>query len=372
MSIKKMNLEDFEDNKHLLFKCIAGSQAYGIATPQSDTDIKGVFVLPPDQFYSLNEWKPKQINNETHDIVFYELGRFVELLLVNNPGILEMLAIPGDCILFKHPLFDLFQPGLFVSKLCCQTFSGYAFNQVKRAKGLNKKIMNPMSEERLSVLDFCYVIKGQGAIPLKEWLEMNRLKQEYCGLVNIPHMKSVYGIYYDHGGAETNGRESLGFYGIIRKEDVNNVCLSSIPKGMQPLGIMSFNKDAYSQYCRDYKEYWDWVKKRSETRYRNTIAHGKNYDAKNMMHTFRLLYMSEEIARYGKIIVRRPNPAELLEIKKGKFMYDELVAKAEAKVKEIEKLYEKSSLPDQPDREKVNRLLVETRKKFYKETGQSV
>jgi hypothetical protein len=366
MSIKKLELKDFDDNQHLLFKCIAGSQAYGLATPQSDTDIKGVFVLPPDQFYSLKEWKPKQINNETHDIVFYELGRFIELLLVNNPGILEMLAIPGDCLLFQHPLFHLLQPDMFISKLCHQTFSGYAFNQVKRAKGLNKKIMNPMSKERLSVLDFCYVIKGQGTIPLKEWLEINRLKQEYCGLVNIAHMKGVYGIYYDDRGDETNGGDSLGFYGIIRKEDVNNVCLSSIPKGMQPRGIMSFNKDAYSQYCRDYKEYWDWVKKRNETRYRDTIAHSKNYDAKNMMHTFRLLYMSEEIARYGKIIVRRPNPEELLDIKKGKFMYDQLVAKAEAKVKEIEKLYEKSSLPDQPDRDKINRLLVQIRKEFYK------
>jgi hypothetical protein len=372
MEKTNLKLEDFDKNQHLLFKCIAGSQAYGLATSTSDTDIKGIFVLPREQFYGLDALKPRQVNDETHDIVFYELGRFIELLLLNNPGILEMLAIPEDCILFNHPLFDLLKPEMFISKLCCKTFAGYAFNQVKRARGLNKKIVNPMAEERLGVPDFCYVIKGQGTIPLKEWLEANGYKHEYCGLASIPHMKDVYGIYYDQKGAKNPGSALLGFRGIIRKEVANSVCLSSIPKGMKPSGIMSFNKDAYTKYCRDYKDYWDWVTKRNDARFRDTVAHGKNYDAKNMMHTFRLLYMAEEIARYGKITVRRPNREELLDIKKGKFMYDELVATAEAKMRVIEELYEESSLPDKPDRSEVNRLLVEIRQKFYASGGSHV
>jgi len=331
--------------------------------PDSDTDIKGVFVLPLDKYYGLDYIK--QVNNESNDIVFYELKRFVELLSVNNPNMLEMLAVPPDCILYKHPLFDLLKPGLFISKLCQKTFAGYAFSQVKRAKGLNKKIVNPIAAEKLNVLDFCYVVKGQGSIRLRKWLEIKGLKQEYCGLVNISHMKNVYGIYYDFEAAESGGESSPGFRGIIRKEDVNGVSLSRIPKSMKPLGIMSFNVEAYSKYCRDYKEYWDWVKRRNEARYRDTIAHGKNYDAKNMMHTFRLLDMAAEIAKEGKIIVKRPNRDELLDIRKGKFLYDELVAKAEAKLREIETLFEVSKLPERPDKTKINPLLVKIRKDFY-------
>jgi hypothetical protein len=362
-----VKLEDLSQERRLLLKCIVGSKAYGLDLPESDTDIKGVFVLPMDRFYGLDY--VKQVNNESNDIVFYELRRFFELLCVNNPGMLELLAMPEECILYKHPLFDRVKPELFLSKLCCKTFAGYAFSQIKRAKGLNKKIMNPLPEERMSVLDFCYVAKGQGSIPLREWLAAGNMKQGYCGLAGITHMKGVYGIYYDSLSASAGEPSSLGFRGIARKDNANNVSLSSIPKGLEPLGIMAFNKEAYSKYCRDYKEYWDWVKRRNEVRYRNTIAHGKNYDAKNMMHTFRLLDMAAEIAEYGKVTVKRPNRKELLEIRKGIFLYDDLVARAEARVQEIEALYEASTLPDEPDRTRTENLLVEIRKEFYGSSG---
>ena len=42
-----------------------------------------MYYLPKDQFYGL-QYIP-QVSNETNDEVYYELGRFVELLLKNNP-----------------------------------------------------------------------------------------------------------------------------------------------------------------------------------------------------------------------------------------------------------------------------------------------
>ena len=50
-----------------------------------------------------------------------------------------------------------------------------------------------------------------------------------------------------------------------------------------------------------------------------TLEHGGGCDAKNMMHTFRLLRMAKEIATTGKPLVRRPDRDELLEIKSGQF-----------------------------------------------------
>ncbi|MCP4156466.1 MAG: nucleotidyltransferase [bacterium] len=357
-----MKLEDIKE-ENLLFKCIAGSKAYGLDTPESDTDIKGVFLLSREEYYGLEYYG--QLNNESNDIVYYELRRFVELLYKNNPGILEMLAIPEKCILYKHPLFDRFQPKMFLSKQCKNTFAGYALAQVKRAKGLNKKIMNPIPEERLGVLNFCYVIEGQGSVPLTEWLESNNMKQEYCGLVNIPHMKDIYGLFYDKKAAETKGKETRGMRGIVKTKEAEGVLTSRVPKGLKPSGTMAYNKQAYSKYCRDYKDYWDWVAKRNDARYKDTISHGKNYDAKNMMHTFRLLDMAEEIARCGKIVVKRENREELLDIKRGTFMYDSLVEKAETKIKIIESLYEMSHLQDYPDKTKIDHLLIQTRKEFY-------
>ena len=349
-----LTIEQLKQNKLIVFEAISGSRAYGLDTPESDTDIKGVFVVPKNVYYSLDS--VIQLNNETNDIVYYELHRFTELITKNNPNILELLAIPGDCILKKHPFFDVFQPEKFLSKLCFNSFAGYAMTQVKKAKGLKKKIVNPVAKERKSALDFCYVIQGHGSIPVKQFLLQKKMEQERCGLSKIPHMHDLFGLYYN---------KALNFSGIIKKDNANEVALSSIPKDLNPIAVMSFNKSGFSTYCKEYKEYWDWVEKRNDTRYENTLSHGKNYDAKNMMHTFRLLAMAKEIGEQGKIIVKRPDRDFLLQIKSGEFEYDELVKMAENRMKELETVYKKSSLPDYPNKEEINDLLVRFREEIY-------
>lgn len=94
--------------------------------------IKGVYYLPKEKFYGL-DYIP-QISNETNDEVYYEIGRFVELLLKKNPNILEILATPDDCILYKHPLMEKLQLKDFLSKLCKDTFAGYVMTQIKKPK----------------------------------------------------------------------------------------------------------------------------------------------------------------------------------------------------------------------------------------------
>ena len=136
-----MTIQEIKDKGLLLFECISGSKAYGLDTSQSDTDLKGVFYLPKDLFYGL-EYIP-QVNNETNDEVYYELGRFVELLCKNNPNILELLASPNECILYRHPLMDKLNIDMFLSKVCKDTFAGYALTQIRKARGHKKKVVNP-------------------------------------------------------------------------------------------------------------------------------------------------------------------------------------------------------------------------------------
>lgn len=349
-----MTIETLKERGLILLESISGSKAYGLDTPESDTDLKGVFILPREDFFGMNY--VDQVNNESHDIVYYELGKFIELLSKNNPNIIELLNSPADSILSRHPVMYKIRPEIFLSRLCEQTFGNYALTQVRKARGLNKKILNPVDKERKSVLDFCHVVQGQGTVPLKNFLEEKGLIQENCGLAKLPHMQEMYTLYYNPDGL---------YKGILQKETANEVSFSSIPKGEEPVAVMSFNKSAYSSYCREYKEYWEWVEKRNEVRYENTLAHGKNYDAKNMMHTFRLLSMAEEIGKEGKVHVRRPDRDFLLSIKKGNYEYEELVSQAESKLQEVKRIYEKSSLPEAPDLQKINSLLVEIREEFY-------
>jgi hypothetical protein len=349
-----MTIDDIRNRGLIILECISGSKAYGLDTPTSDTDIKGIFILPKEEYYGLNYIA--QINNETNDIVFYELGRFMELLSVNNPNILELLNTPENAIIYKHPYLSEIKPELILSKLCSNTFGKFALSQIKKSKGLKKKIVNPVAKERKSVLSFCFVNYNGGAIPLEKYLKINNWGQENCGLVNIPNMKDVYGLYYSEG---------LGFCGIVKGKDSNEVSLSSIPKEAKQESLLYFNRDGYSTYCKEYREYWDWVDKRNDERYENTKSHGKNYDAKNMMHVFRLLEMAIEIGKEKKVNVKRPNRDFLLEIKSGKFEYEELLKMADLKQEEMEFAFENSELPNEPDLAMINDLTYRLRDKFY-------
>ena len=353
-----MNIEIVKSQQLLLLDCISGSRAYGLNTPQSDTDLKGVFLVPKSIYYGLSF--TDQVNNATNDEVYYELKRFVDLLVKNNPNILELLGTPEDCIRLKHPIMDVLKPELFLSRLCQQTFAGYAQAQIKKAQGLNKKIVNPVEKERKSILDFCYVVNGQGSLALNQWLEQRSFKQEECGLINIAHMRDVYALFHK----SQLSRGSL--HGISSGIDANAVSLSSIEERLEPLAVMSFNKDGYSSYCKDYREYWDWVEKRNEVRYENTQDHGKNYDSKNMMHTFRLLNMAEEIAREETIHVRRNDRDFLLKIRSGVYSYSDLVEQANEKIERMEEWYAQSNLPTVPDVLKAEELLFQMRDQLYK------
>ena len=351
-----MTIDYIKDNGLILFEVVSGSRSFGLDTPTSDTDIKGIFFMPKEKFFGL-EYIP-QISNETNDIVYYEIGRFIELLIKNNPNILEILATPQDCILYKHDLINHLHIKDFLSKLSKDSFAGYAATQIKKARGLKKKIVNPLPKERKNILDFCFVINNYESTPLKTWLTENNMNHEQCGLINMPHSKGVYALFYD-------AYNILKYKGIYQKETSNEVCVSSIPKGELVLAHMYFNKEAYSTYCKEYREYWDWMEKRNEDRYNTNQQHGKNYDSKNMMHTIRLLQTAENIFKHEIINIRVDNRKELLDIKAGNKEYDELLEMADNLITSIENLYINSPLPELPNKEKAEATLVQIREELY-------
>jgi hypothetical protein len=353
-----MNLEELRDSGCIIFECISGSRAYGLETSSSDTDIRGVFILPKEKYYSM--YYVNQISNPSNDIVFYELKKFLSLCEKNNPNVLELLNVSEEFVLFEHPLFTEIKSFPFLSKKCKQSFSRYAYTQIKKARGLEKKIVNPVEVERKGVMDFCFVYADGKSIDLKQFLADKSINQTNCGLSGLPHFKGCFNLYEN---------TKLPYKGIVKSGESNDISTSSIPKGESPIGLLYFNKDGYSSYCKKYREYWDWVELRNEDRFNTTQSHGKNYDSKNMMHTQRLLRMAKEIASEGKINVKRPDREFLLNVKSGLYEYDDLVAQAEVLRTELDQLYLTSNLPDEPNSDKVNELLISTRETYYQENG---
>ena len=48
------------DKSQLLIKAISGSRAYGLSTPQSDTDIKGVFIQSKKEYFGIEHFEVRK------------------------------------------------------------------------------------------------------------------------------------------------------------------------------------------------------------------------------------------------------------------------------------------------------------------------
>jgi predicted nucleotidyltransferase len=337
----------------LLFDAVAGSQAYGTAVDSSDEDRRGVFVAPESFLGGLDSIE--QVSDEKSDQVYYELGRFAELLIRNNPNVLELLAMPEDCIRYRHPLFELLDPVLFLSKRCADTFGEYAMGQIRKARGLNKKIVNPQPEARKRLLEFCHIPEGQGTVAVEEWLEKRGLSQRECGLTALKHAEDLFAIYHD---------DAVPYRGLVSAKDPDVFVFSSVPVDAKPIAWMACNRDAFRAHCKAHREYWEWVAQRNEARYQTNVTHGRGYDSKNLLHTLRLLDMAEEIATEGALRVRRPDRDFLLQVRAGEFEYEELVTRAEEQLVRVRAAFEKCPLPDAPDRDLINELIVGIRREF--------
>lgn len=346
----------------LIFKALVGSQAQGTSTPESDRDIKGIYMQDVNDLISFGY---EEFVEVTKDESYYEIKRFIELLMVANPNAIEILFSPDDCVLETSPQFKLLYDNRhrFLTKKCYGSFAGYANMQINKAKGLDKK-MNWEKDrfERKTPLDFCYVHMNGKTKPLTTFLKENELEQERCGLVKLNHFDNGYAIYYDL-------LQNQNFKGIVG-ENSNELRLSSVSKEYHDLFVNKFklhpevlyyNKDGYTTHCKDYKSYQTWLKERNTNRYHTNKSHGQVYDSKNLSHCRRLIDIAKEIGETGTFTVRRPNAEYLMSIKRGDMPLDQIIADAEKDIKGLKDIYDNSNLPDDVDKEFVKELLLSIR-----------
>ena len=417
--------ETIAKDGRLMYEYIRGSHLYGLNNEDSDVDTSGLFIAPKNALIGLGLDYQNQVSDERHDTTWFELGDFCNLTLKSNPTVLEALFVPENKVItppsdIVMPLFE--NKEKFVTKACFKPFVQYAIEQIHKARGLNKKIVNPVTE-RLTPFDFAYTFYNQGSTKIRNWLDNRGLNKDFCGLVHIPNMHDTYGVYYDWGahihhylikyedmetalfGANMFGLILLGwtgyghvdeyvsrfskfvqsFYGIKTKKELKDwydknqetlhyrgMCLdtstdmrgSSVSKGEKPLCWMVYNESGFKDHCKKYKEYKDWEKFRNPKRYESNLD--KNYDSKNMMHCVRLIHMGKEIAEGRGIILERTEDREfLMNIRNHKFEYDELMERIDADKAALDKAIAESTIRETIDVDFVNDLLIEMRKKAY-------
>ena len=121
----------FDLESAIIYRCVMGSRAYGLDTEASDTDLRGVYLAPPDLQWSLFG-APEQFEDNASQACYWELQKFLLMALKANPNILECLFSPmvekvtpvGEALLALRQRL--------LSQMIFQTFNGYAMSQFKK------------------------------------------------------------------------------------------------------------------------------------------------------------------------------------------------------------------------------------------------
>ncbi|PZT74317.1 MULTISPECIES: nucleotidyltransferase domain-containing protein [unclassified Streptomyces] len=117
--------------RHTVYSCVMGSRAFGLATEDSDTDRRGVFLAPTPLFWRF-EKPPTHIEGPAEEQFSWELERFCELALRANPNVLECLHSPLVDHVDATGRELLALRGAFLSLRAHDSFVRYAVAQRRR------------------------------------------------------------------------------------------------------------------------------------------------------------------------------------------------------------------------------------------------
>lgn len=125
-ALSELNLYD-----RIIYRCVVGSQAFGLAGEHSDIDRRGIYLPPASLHWSLYG-VPEQLENKDNQECYWELQKFLILALKANPNILECLYTPE--VETATPLAKelLAIREIFLSQLVYQTYNGYVMSQFKK------------------------------------------------------------------------------------------------------------------------------------------------------------------------------------------------------------------------------------------------
>jgi len=120
---------------NIILECVTGSQMYNLATPESDTDVKGIYVLPlRDMYFTIGGWRKidKVYDHTDPDWAYYEVEKYMSLVMKGNPTALELLFANEYLLLTQEGKLLVDNRSAFLSKKIKNAYIGYALSQVRK------------------------------------------------------------------------------------------------------------------------------------------------------------------------------------------------------------------------------------------------
>jgi len=139
------------NNLTYLVRAVAGSHAYGLETPTSDKDIRGVFIHTQPKFIlGTAKEESRVIKTENDDIVFHEMRKFYRLLQEGNSASVELLFSWDDLFLETSEAWFLVlkhRTQLLDSAALFSSLSGYSMHERSLAFGTTTRKLGKRKEQ---------------------------------------------------------------------------------------------------------------------------------------------------------------------------------------------------------------------------------
>lgn len=156
------------------YETIMGSMAYGVSDDNSDMDIYGFCIPKKDMIFPhlrgqidgfgrqikrFDQYQQHHVkyNEQEYDITIYNIVKYFNLAMENNPNIIDSIYTPANCVTHSTRIGNMVRENrdLFLHKGAWYKFKGYAFSQMHKMKSKNP----PKGKRLASVEKYGYDVK---------------------------------------------------------------------------------------------------------------------------------------------------------------------------------------------------------------------
>lgn len=294
----------------VVLEAVVGSRAWGLADESSDTDVRGLFVLPFPWTARIAE-APATLISADGSSTYWEVARVVSNALRADPNTLELLFV--ESVRASDPMGEwiLASREAFVSSRIYASFGQYAFSQLKR---LERSLR--LAEHRDVVLEWLRMdptlTLNATAARLAESARIPAANIETAESQAREYLKQLYASLFDAGViAEKSFRALVAFAQVSRES-------SALPRHLRP---------------------------------------------KNAYNLVRLLITATGWLRAGAPVFEMTGPvrSELLAIKHGEVELRDVLRRAEDLSRQMDDAHRNTALPSSPDVEQAQSLLLRIR-----------
>lgn len=325
-----------------LFELKFGSHLYGTDTPNSDTDLKSIYLPEAREIVlgrypkTISTTRPKQTgernNKNDIDIEIFSLDRYLKLLTEGQTVSLDILFAPNNMFnnINDHNFWIFEKIRANKDKLICKditAFFGYAKQQASK-----------------------YGLKGFRVAAFREALEFLSDKPDYSKLHELDLTNFVY--------------KDAERYCMMRqmpklKNEYIKITSKTNPRGVDEEFLEVAGK-YYAVHCnvklvkQQLQEKFDEYGKRALMAEKN-----EGCDYKALSHCVRVNSQGKELLETGHITFPRPDRELLLKIKTGQMHYKDIEPIILEGFEQLEKAKEKSTLREKPDLEWVDNFITD-------------